>query len=52
MSPFGRDINAFVDACKLMLNAEIVATELTPQQNQVIQYYIAAMAEKFPAVVK
>jgi hypothetical protein len=52
MSPYGKDINSFVDACKLLLNAEIVAAELTPQQNQVIQYYIAALIEKFPALLK
>jgi hypothetical protein len=52
VSPYGRDINTFVDGCKLLLNTEIVAAELTPQQNQVIQYYIAALAEKFPALLK
>jgi hypothetical protein len=49
---YGRDINAFVDACKNMLAVEIVATEINLQQNQVIQFYLAAMAEKFPALLK
>ena len=52
MSPYGRDLNSFVDACKLMLNVEVVAAEFTPQQNQVIQFYLAALAEKFPALLK
>jgi len=52
VSPYGRDINAFIDGCKLMLNIEVLATEFTPQQNQVIQFYLAAMAEKFPALLK
>lgn len=51
MSPYGKDINSFVDAC-VLLNTEIVAAELTPQQNQVIQYCIAALIEKFPALLK
>jgi hypothetical protein len=52
LSPYGRDINTFVDGCKLLLNTEIVAAELTPQQNQVIQYYLAALVAKFPALLK
>jgi hypothetical protein len=52
VNPYGRDLNVFVDACRNMLNVEIVAAEFTPQQNQVIQFYLAAMAEKFPALLK
>jgi hypothetical protein len=35
-----------------MLSSEITVTALTQQQNQVIQYYIAALAAKFPALLK
>ena len=52
VNPYGRDLNVFVDACRNMLNVEIVAAEFSPQQNQVIQFYLAAMAEKFPALLK
>jgi hypothetical protein len=52
MSPYGRDINAFVDGCKMLLNVEILPADLTPQQNQVIQYYLAALVAKFPALLK
>ena len=45
LNPYGRDLDVFVDACRNMLNVEIVAAEFTPLQNQVIQFYLAAMAE-------
>ena len=52
MSPYGKDINAFIDACQKMLSVELVSSDLTPQQNQVIQYCIAALIEKFPVLLK
>ena len=52
MSPYGKDINAFIDACQKMLSVELVSSDLTPQQNQVIQYYLAALVAKFPALLE
>ena len=51
MSPYGKDMNAFVDACEKMLSIEVVAEDLIAQQNQIIQYYLAALMAKFPALL-
>ena len=52
MSPYGRDINTFVEACELLLSNEVVAADFTLQENQVLQYYLAALGAKFPALLK
>ena len=52
VSPHGRDINTFVAACGTLLGTNIMTAELTEQEGQLIQYYIAALATKFPALVE
>jgi len=51
LSPHGRDINAFVSACETLLGINVTTADLTEQEGQLIQYYIAALAAKFPALV-
>lgn len=52
MSPYSRDINAFVDACTRLLSDNIAAASLTVKENQILQFYLAAMLAKFPAIIK
>lgn len=52
VSPYNRDITLFVDACETLLNVDIGLTKLTVKEDQIIQYYIAALAAKFPALLK
>jgi hypothetical protein len=52
VSPTGKDLNTFVDACETLLRADIVAADFTLQESQIIQYYIAALAAKYPALLK
>ena len=52
MSPHGRDINRFVAACEALLEMNVATADLTEQEGQLIQYYIAALAAKFPALVE
>jgi hypothetical protein len=52
MSPHGRDINTFVTACEALLGTNVATADLTEQEGQLIQYYIAALAAKFPALVE
>ena len=40
------------DACEMLLSIEVVAANLTVQENQVIQHYLAALVEKFPTRLK
>jgi hypothetical protein len=51
LSPQGRDINTFVSACETLLGITVATADLTEQEGQLIQYYIAALAAKFPALV-
>ena len=51
VSPHGRDINTFVSACETLLGINVATVDLTEQEGQLIQYYIAALAVKFPALV-
>jgi hypothetical protein len=51
VSPHGRDINTFVSACETILGINVATADLTEQEGQLIQYYIAALAAKFPALV-
>lgn len=52
MSPYGKDIHTFMDACEALLQVEIVAADLSEQEGRIIQYYLAALAAKFPALLK
>ena len=51
MTPHGRDINTFVVACETLLGLDVTAADLTEQEGRIVQYYIAALAAKFPALV-
>jgi hypothetical protein len=51
VSPHGRDINTFVSACETLLGINVATAEFTEQEARLIQYYIAALAVKFPALV-
>lgn len=50
MSPYNRDLTAAVDACTALLDEE--AATLTVKENQLLQYYLAAMTAKFPALIE
>jgi len=52
VSPHGRDINTFVSACETLLGIHVAAADLTEQEGRLIQYYISALAAKFPALVE
>jgi hypothetical protein len=52
MSPYKQDMKAFADACETLLRLEFVADNLSERDHQVIQYYIAALAAKFPSLLK
>jgi len=52
VSPYSRDLNAFVDACTMLLSDDITAANLTVKEHQVLQFYLAAMIAKFPALLK
>ncbi len=48
MTPCGKDINVFMVACDTLLSDDLVATEPTHAENQIIQFYISALGVKFP----
>ena len=48
--PYNREVMAFADASETLLKPEREAVKFTQQQNQVIQYYLAALGVKFPAL--
>ena len=50
--PYGRDINTFVEASEMLLSHEVVAANLSLPEHQVIQFYLAALLAKFPAILK
>jgi len=51
VSPYNRDIMAFVDACESLLHDDIMVVNCSRQENLIIQYYIAALGAKFPALL-
>jgi hypothetical protein len=50
VTPYNREIMAFADACETLLKVDSVVVNLTQQQSKVIQYYLAALGAKFPAL--
>ena len=48
MSPYRKDINAFAVTCEALLSVDIVSENLNEIDNRLVQYYIAALAAKFP----
>ena len=52
VSPYNRDLTAFVDACTALLDEEVTAANLTVKESQLLQYYLAAMTAKFPALIE
>ena len=52
VSPYNRDfIRAFVEACETLLSIDSGIVNLTQQENQIIQYYLAALGAKFPTLL-
>lgn len=51
VTPYSREIMAFADACETLLKLDSVVVNLTQQQSQVIQYYLAALGARFPALL-
>jgi len=52
VSPYNRDIiRAFVEACERLLSIDSGIVNLTQQENQIIQYYLAALGAKFPTLL-
>jgi hypothetical protein len=49
---YGRFINSFMVACETLLSADIVASDLTEKESQIIQYYISSLSAKFPALLE
>ena len=52
VSPTSKDINTFVAACETLLSPAIMPQELSAREAQAIQYYLSALAVKFPAILK
>ena len=50
VSPAGKDILTFVAACETLLSPAIVPKDLTEHESRAIQYYLAALSAKFPAI--
>ena len=51
MSTYLRDINLFMVACDALLSIDLEQIELAPTERKIIQFYISALGEKFPAHV-
>ena len=51
VSPYKQDLKSFVDGCEKLLSFDIELVGFTPKEHQVIQYYIAALTAKFPALL-
>ena len=51
VTPYNREILAFADACETLLKLDSMLVNLSRQQSQVIQYYLAALGTKFPALL-
>lgn len=49
--PLSKDVNKFVSACETLLEAAIMCKDFNAFETRAIQYYLLAMAAKFPAVV-
>ena len=49
-SYISQDVNSFVAASESLLAHRIMLTELTERERQVIQFYLSALAAKFPAL--
>lgn len=52
MSPFNKHLAEFVIAAESLLEFDHVLLPLTPKDQQTIQYYLAALAAKYPALLK
>jgi hypothetical protein len=48
---YNTEVMAFVDACETLLKVESVEVNRDRQQSQAIQYYLAALGAKFPALL-
>ena len=51
MSLYKEDLKVFVDGCERLLGYDFEMLNFTPKEHQVIQYYIAALTAKFPALL-
>ena len=51
VTPFNSEIMAFADACERLMKVDGVVVNLNRPQSQVIQYYLAALGAKFPALL-
>ena len=51
MTLYNTEVMEFVDACETLLKVESVEVNRDRQQSQVIQYYLAALGAKFPALL-
>jgi hypothetical protein len=52
VSPYNRDIiRKFVEACETLLSIDSGIVNFTQQENQIIQYYLAALGAKFPTLL-
>jgi hypothetical protein len=49
---YGSYINTFMVACETLLRADIVASDFTEKESQIVQYYISALGAKFPALLE
>lgn len=51
MNSHRRDLNIFVIACDALLSLDTVPQDFTSQDHQVMQYYLAALTAKYPALI-
>lgn len=49
MEPLSREVKGFITATEVMLSDGVISEELNETEWQLIQYYLTAMAEKFPS---
>jgi hypothetical protein len=48
--PLRKDIHTFIAACENLLGRDITPDNLNESEGHVIQYYLSALAAKFPAL--
>ena len=51
VSAIGKEINTFVAVCESLLSPTFMANDLSQKESHAIQFYLAALRAKFPALV-
>lgn len=51
MTSCRKEITKFMAGCETLLDVGVVASNLTHTEHQIIEYYLAALSAKFPAII-